>query len=126
MNTIRIRYVGVKDVHEDALYNTGTWRPGDVREIDAKLAPYLLWHDDVWADARNAAARKKEPVVPTKREPVYHLDRDRELPPANLAYMTKDDMVRYVASNFGERLDPSKMTDAQMRAHVMDRMRERA
>lgn len=126
MKTIRIECVRPIP-HEDALYGTGTWQPGEEKDVPEDKAPFLLWHADVWADARPAATRKKQPIKPQPYRPAPRADRvDRELPAANLAYMTKAQMADYAARNFGDRLDPSQMTRQQLNAHVLDRMRERA
>lgn len=123
MKTIRIECVR-KIAHDDTLYGTGLWTPGEKRDVPVERAPYLLWHADVWADARPAAARKKEPVLPMKRPTAYHPD--EALPAVNLSTMSKESLARYASMNFGDRLDPAKMTRAQLNAHVIGRIRERA
>lgn len=127
MKTIRIKYVGRKPEEQDTQFGTGTWHQGEVKDVPAAMAPHLLYHSDVWADARSAAAQRKEPVTPAPRQPVRALDRQyEELPLANFAVMTKDQLAHYAHVNLGERIDPEKMTVAQMRSHVINGMRERA
>jgi hypothetical protein len=123
---IDIRYIGIKPEETDHLYGSGlTWKQGEVKPVDVKIARHLLMHPDVWEDARSKAARKKHPVKAeapalTKRDKTL----DHELPLANLAYMTKDQMAQYAARNLGQRINPEEMSEAQMRSFITDRMRE--
>lgn len=121
---IPIRYVGSKPVHEDVLYGTGlVWRPGHVHHVTPEVASWLLQHPDVYEDARSDSAKKKSPIKPSP-PPTPRTDHVNEVPLANLTYMTKEQMARYNERYFGERLDASKMTAAQMRTHIISRMRE--
>jgi len=126
MDTVKIRYVGKSAPYTDSLFDTGTWsKRGEVKEVPREVAPFMLYHDDVYRDARPVVARNKDPIEPKKRERNYHVKKDFEPPLPALAYMTKGDMARYNSVNFGEQLDPSKMTAPQMRQKIVSNMRER-
>ena len=49
---VGIRYVGVRDLHEDHLYGTRlAWLPGQVHNVDAAIAVRMLMHKDVYERA---------------------------------------------------------------------------
>jgi hypothetical protein len=127
MKTIPIRYIGKKPEHEDALYGTGlTWKgQGDVQQVPRLQASHMLVHTDVYEDARTAKAKKSDPITPAKPV-VKGLDQVDELPLANLAAMTKEQLLRYNAMQFGDRVHTQTMTEAQLRQRIRDNMQELA
>jgi hypothetical protein len=127
MSQISLRYHGVKDVHEDALYGTGLWGRGAVKKVDRELAAHMLMHPDVWEDARPAAARKKDPIVPKARPQQYqHHLYDKEPALANLNAMTKDALANYAMREFNERIPAENMSEQQVREKVTSLLRSRA
>ena len=55
---VGIRYVGVRDLHEDHLYGTRlAWLPGQVHNVDATVAARMLMHKDVYERADAVADR---------------------------------------------------------------------
>ncbi len=87
-NTIPVRYVGPRSEYEDANYGTGWWKKGEQKWVAITTAQYMLYHADVWVDARQAAARKKNPVHPAVKPPTRRAKED-DVPLANLAMMDK-------------------------------------
>jgi hypothetical protein len=125
MKTIPIRYIGKKPSHTDDLYGTNiTWeRVGDEKQVPVNVVPFMLMHPDVYEDARSKALQKKQPIK-AEPLPMARRDFDKELPMANLAYMTKAQMAQYAAKNLRLDLKPESMTVQQMRNRIMDGMME--
>lgn len=122
---IPIQYIGKKDVHVDVLFGTGLqWRRSEVQEVPREIAEMMMMHPDVYRDARAAAVRRKDPLKPRMRE-IKNLDREREEPAVNFAYMNKEALARFNERMFGERLDPEKMTASAMRQRILSNMRLR-
>ena len=122
MSQISVEYVGKKDPYEDHLYGTGQWTPGEVKKVDKQTASYLLHHSDVWVDARTRAAKKKDPVTPTKK-PYMQKELDREhLIPVNLANMDAKGLAAYARNTFNRDLDASRPV-GELRAEVRNLMR---
>lgn len=124
MSTIPLQYVGQKEEHDDTTFGTGLWTPYAVRDVPADIAPYMLFHDGLWKDARKAAARKKDPITPLKPERVPRV-KPLDPMPANLVVMNTARLADYAYREFGVRID-LKMKDAEARARVRQIMRERA
>ena len=125
--TIAIKYIGVKDEQEDILYGTGLWKAGEVKQIDVTVASWLLFHPDVYADARTKAQRKKEPVVGTKQPQQYrHTVRDLQPAMANFLMMDKAALAHYALREFSVHVDTTEKTDQQVRDEVRDIARLRS
>jgi len=123
MTTVSLQYVGKKPSHEDLLYGTGTWASGEVKKVKREIAPFLLWHDDVWKDARTHAARKKDQITPSMKPPVMrHDERETDMPAINLANMDARGLANYAKNTFGRNLDASRPA-ADLRAEVRTLMR---
>lgn len=125
--SIAIRYVGKKEQMTDHLYGTGiTWNgAGDVQDVPEDKAPLLLHHTDVWADARPAAARKKNPVGKAVDDVPRYRDSEEIITPAvKVHLMPLEDLGHYAFTHFGERLDPG-LTVEQARGEVVRLMHTR-
>lgn len=123
MRTISVQHVGLKDPHEDNLYGTGSWAKGETKDIDRKVAPWLLHHDDVWRDARSAAARKKDPITPQKKPFVIKADeRDVNAPAINIATLDSRGLAMYAKNTFNRDLDTKQPVET-LRAEVRTLMR---
>jgi hypothetical protein len=125
--TVAIRCVINKPEHEDTLYGTGQWMPGQVRQVDAEVASWLLFHPDVYEDARPEKLRKKEPIAPQKKPQSYKKDQFENQPsPANLLAMDKGALAQYALREFSHRINTEEKTDQQVRGEVRDLIRTRA
>jgi hypothetical protein len=125
--TISVEYVGPKHEYVDPDFGTGTWTPGMKKDVPAEVAPYMLFHHDVWKDARSAVARKKEPITPSQKPITYRFEQlDKQIPLANLAMMDKATLAKYAESTFQHRFDYDQTTAQQMRSRIVGLMRERA
>ena len=127
MAQVPLKYIGPKKVHDDNLYGTGIWGAGAVKKVDREIAPYMLYHHDVWKDARAASARKKDPIEPRKKPQTYrHHKLDQEPAMANLPAMNKQALVQYAMREFSERIPAERMSEQQVREHVHTLIRSRS
>lgn len=125
--TMPIKYIGLKEEQEDVLYGTGLWKAGEVKQVDVKVASYLLFHPDVYEDARTKAQRKKEPVLGQRKPQTYKHDPLDQVPAlANLPVMDKKALAEYAQREFAAHIETSDKTDQQVRDEVRDLMRLRA
>lgn len=126
--TVKLEYIGPKSVYEDVDFKTGEWTPGDKKDVPVEVAPYMLFHHDMFKDARSAVAQKKEPISPQQKPTNYKkIDKiDLEPPLANLSAMTKQGLAQYAQSNFQHNFDYDKTTAGQMRTEIIGLMRQRA
>lgn len=123
MSTVSLQYVGKKDQHDDILYGTGLWGKGARKNVERDLAPFLLFHDDVWEDARATAARKKDPITPMKRPPLTRPhEQDVQILPTNISVMDASGLAKYAKNTFNRDLDASRPV-ADLRAEVRHLMR---
>jgi hypothetical protein len=127
MSKVLLQYIGPKDRHVDALYDTGDWLPDEKKLVDRETASYMLMHPDVWKDARSAAARKKEPITPMARPQQYkHHKLDQEPAMANLMAMDKAALAMYAQREFSTRIPAESMSEQQVRDRVHSLIRSRS
>ena len=107
---VGIRYVGVRDLHEDHLYGTRlAWLPGQVHNVDAAIAARMLMHKDVYERAdveANKPVSGKSNQVEQEQERVQEqqLDDTRSA----IAIMDKDALEQYAKTHFQIDLDKRK------------------
>ena len=107
---VGIRYVGVRDLHEDHLYGTRlAWLPGQVHNVDAAIAVRMLMHKDVYERAdveANKPVSGKSNQVEQEQERVQEqqLDDTRSA----IAIMDKDALEQYAKTHFQIDLDKRK------------------
>lgn len=124
---IPLKYHGPKPMFEDTLYDTGIWGAGAVKKVDCTTASYMLMHPDLWADARPAAARKKDPITPQKKPQEYrHHKLDQQPAMANLLAMTKESLVQYAHREFATVIPAENLTAQQVRDKVHTLIRSRS
>ena len=107
---VGIRYVGVRDLHEDHLYGTRlAWLPGQVHNVDAAIAVRMLMHKDVY-ERQDVEANKpvsgKSNQVEQEQERVQEqqLDDTRSA----IAIMDKDALEQFAKTHFQIDLDKRK------------------
>lgn len=117
-----VRYRGFRPEHRDALYGTGDWAAGQVKDVPDDAGHKLLRHPDVFA--RVGKLKDKEPVEKVKSLEDADARKDEEearLQSARLAIdaMTrKDDVADFVRDNFrGHKLS---------KEHSLTRMKQEA
>ena len=107
---VGIRYVGVRDLHEDHLYGTRlAWLPGQVHNVDAAIAVRMLMHKDVYERAdveANKPVSGKSNQVEQEQESVQEqqLDDTRSA----IAIMDKDALEQFAKTHFQIDLDKRK------------------
>ena len=107
---VGIRYVGVRDLHEDHLYGTRlAWLPGQVHNVDAAIAVRMLMHKDVYERAdveANKPVSGKSNQVEQEQERVQEqqLDDTRSA----IAIMDKDALEQFAKTHFQIDLDKRK------------------
>ena len=107
---IGVRYVGVRDLHEDHLYGTRlAWLPGQVHNVDAAIAVRMLMHKDVYERAdveANKPVSGKSNQVEQEQERVQEqqLDDTRSA----IAIMDKDALEQFAKTHFQIDLDKRK------------------
>ena len=107
---VGIRYVGVRDLHEDHLYGTRlAWLPGQVHNVDAAIAVRMLMHKDVYerADAvadRPVAGKANQVEQEQKRIQEQQLEDTRSA----IAIMDKDALEQFAKTHFQIDLDKRK------------------
>ena len=107
---VGIRYVGVRDLHEDHLYGTRlAWLPGQVHNVDAAIAVRMLMHKDVFERAdveANKPVSGKSNQVEQEQERVQEqqLDDTRSA----IAIMDKDALEQFAKTHFQIDLDKRK------------------
>lgn len=116
MPLVKVAYVGLLDVFEDHLYDSGTWKKGVPREVEDFKAAKLLKHTE-FVDARAPSQQKPvKAVEPERPEEPPEID---ELPPlTSLDTMTKDQLVSFAKRQFNVEL-PTSINKAEM----IDRVR---
>ena len=107
---VGIRYVGVRDLHEDHLYGTRlAWLPCQVHNVDAAIAVRMLMHKDVYERAdveANKPVSGKSNQVEQEQERVQEqqLDDTRSA----IAIMDKDALEQFAKTHFQIDLDKRK------------------
>ena len=107
---VGIRYVGVRDLHEDHLYGTRlAWLPGQVHNVDAAIAVRMLMHKDVYERAdveANKPVSGKSNQVEQEQERVQ--EQQLEDTRSAIAIMDKDALEQYAKTHFQIDLDKRK------------------
>ena len=107
---VGIRYVGVRDLHEDHLYGTRlAWLPGQVHNVDAAIAVRMLMHKDVYERAdveANKPVSGKSNQVEQEQERVQELQLDDTR--SAIAIMDKDALEQFAKTHFQIDLDKRK------------------
>lgn len=107
---VGIRYVGVRDLHEDHLYGTRlAWLPGQVHNVDAAIAVRMLMHKDVYERAdveadRPVAGKANQVEQEQKRIQEQQLEDTRSA----IAIMDKDALEQFAKTHFQIDLDKRK------------------
>lgn len=122
---ISLQYIGNKGEFADTNYGTGVWETDEVKKVSRETAAYMLFHDDVWRDARPAVARKKDPITPMRQPRVMPQRRERDPTPVNILMLDTKGCVDYASREFGVTL-PTDLKPAVARERVRALMRERA
>lgn len=123
METVPIRYAGRREPYIDRLLGL-KWSIGKVHDVPAEKAPYYLWYQDLFQDARKPQEKKKHPFVP-EMPPASMVRQDEEAPPLNLAYVDERGLRQYAKAYFGVDL-PQGTPIGELRNRVIALMRERA
>lgn len=77
---VRVKYKGIHDRHNDIAYQTGIWRKGEVKALDADSARKLLKHPDVFVKARETKVETLEVVdIPERKEDVQRMEEKERL-----------------------------------------------
>ena len=107
---VGIRYVGVRDLHEDHLYGTRlAWVPGQVHNVDAAIAVRMLMHKDVYERAdveANKPVSGKSNQVEQEQERVQ--EQQLEDTRSAIAIMDKDALEQFAKTHFQIDLDKRK------------------
>ena len=107
---VGIRYVGVRDLHEDHLYGTRlAWLPGQVHNVDAAIAVRMLMHKDVYERAdveANKPVSGKSNQVEQEQERVQEQQHDDTR--SAIAIMDKDALEQFAKTHFQIDLDKRK------------------
>ena len=107
---VGIRYVGVRDLHEDHLYGTRlAWLPGQVHNVDATIAVRMLMHKDVYERAdveANKPVAGKSNQVEQEQERVQ--EQQLEDTRSAIAIMDKDALEQFAKTHFQIDLDKRK------------------
>ena len=107
---VGIRYVGVRDLHEDHLYGTRlAWLPGQVHNVDAAIAVRMLMHKDVYERAdveANKPVSGKSNQVEQEQERVQEQQLDDTRSAS--AIMDKDALEQFAKTHFQIDLDKRK------------------
>lgn len=107
---VGIRYVGVRDLHEDHLYGTRlAWLPGQVHNVDAAIAVRMLMHKDVYERAdveANKPVSGKSNQVEQEQERVQ--EQQLEDTRSAIAIMDKDALEQFAKTHFQIDLDKRK------------------
>ena len=107
---VGIRYVGVRDLHEDHLYGTRlAWLPGQVHNVDAAIAVRMLMHKDVY---ERADVETNKPVSGKSNQVEQEQNRIQEQQLEDtrsaIAIMDKDALEQYAKTHFQIDLDKRK------------------
>ncbi|GIW55403.1 MAG: hypothetical protein KatS3mg082_1807 [Nitrospiraceae bacterium] len=121
MEKVPIRYVGRYEPYIDRLLGL-KWSIGKVHDVPAEKAPYYMWYQDLFQDARKPQEKKKQPFVP-EMPPISMLRHDDEAPPINLAYVDERGIRQYAKEYFGVDL-PQKASIGELRNLLVSKMRE--
>ena len=98
----KIKYIGRREPHRDATYETGDWTIGMVKDVPDAVALKMLKHPDVYAVAEEAPEVVEQVMErPDKREDeeAQQLARD-----AVAAMVEKDAVANYAMNNFGLKI----------------------
>lgn len=116
---VKVKYVGLLDVFEDHLYNTGSWEKDKARDVEDFEAMQLLRHPE-FEDARHHTQRGKpiEAVVPDKEDNVEE-DQLPTLKP--LEAMTKEQLAVHAKRSFGVDV-PTDLLKADMVGRIRNLM----
>ncbi len=107
---VGIRYVGVRDLHEDHLYGTRlAWLPGQVHNVDAAIAVRMLMHKDVYERAdveanKPVSGKSNQAEQEQERAQEQQLDDTRSA----IAIMDKDALEQFAKTHFQIDLDKRK------------------
>ena len=107
---VGIRYVGVRDLHEDHLYGTRlAWLPGQVHNVDAAIAVRMLMHKDVY---ERADVETNKPVSGKSNQVEQEQNRIQEQQLEDtrsaIAIMDKDALEQFAKTHFQIDLDKRK------------------
>lgn len=109
---VKVKYVGLLDVFEDHLYNTGAWVKDTPREVEDYQALQLLRHPE-FEDARHHTQRGKQidAVIPEKADKDVEEDQLPSLQP--LDAMTKAQLAVHAKRQFGVDI-PTDLLKSEM------------
>ena len=132
-----IQYKGHRPEYKDALYDTGMWISGQVKEVPDAVAKKMTMHADVYSEAtreegcsgevatsRNnlfcmaAWPESKGVIVVEEKEKQPENDHDQNAVDAVQAMDSKDALADYAKINFGQTV-PKTMTVENMKQRII-------
>lgn len=115
-----IRYNGHRPEYKDALYDTGMWISGQVKEIPDAVAHKMTKHADVYSEVHPGVDLEESAglvVVEEKGNPPED-DPDQNAVDAVQAMDSKDALADYAKINFGQTV-PKTMTVENMKQRII-------
>ena len=115
-----IRYNGHRPEYKDALYDTGMWISGQVKEVPGAVARKMTKHADVYSEVHSGVDREESAglvVVNEKGNPPEY-DPDQNAVDAVQAMDSKDALADYAKINFGQTV-PKTMTVENMKQRII-------
>lgn len=107
MATVAVKYVGLLDVFNDHLYDTGEWIKGRPKPVQDWQAILLLKHTE-FEDARSGKLNGQSIDAEPPEKAEEEVQPEDLAPLMNLESMTKDQLTTYAHRNFGIRLQGNK------------------
>ena len=100
----KIKYIGRREPHRDATYETGEWTIGMVKDVPDAVALKMLKHPDVYcapADEQDEAALIEKVEINEKKDDE---EADQNARDAIAAMATKEAVAAYAMNNFGMKI----------------------
>ena len=115
-----IRYNGHRPEYKDALYDTGMWTRGQVKEVPDAVAHKMTKHADVYSEVHSGAEREesKGVIVVEEKEKPPEDNHDQNAVDAVQAMDSKDALADYAKINFGQTV-PKTMTVENMKQRII-------
>lgn len=136
-----IQYKGHRPEYKDAIYGTGMWISGQVKEVPDAVARKITMHADVYSEANTGAGisggisdnidatrndlfcmaawpESERVIVIEEKEKTLENDPDQNAVDAVQAMDSKDALADYAKINFGQTV-PKTMTVENMKQRVI-------
>ena len=119
-----IRYNGHRPEYKDALYDTGMWISGQVKEVPDAVARKMTKHADVYSEVNsgvNSGVNREESdevIVVEEKVKTSEDDPDQNAVDAVQAMDSKEALADYAKINFGQTV-PKTMTVENMKQRII-------